>query len=406
MSNLTVEGNSYVPKNQQLLTAFLLFISLIFSLSVYAQVNVDVRVGHGNDDAEERASNGAMLLNSSDLEFMDNTGDHGYQSHVGIRFRNSITIPQGYTITNAYIEFTVDESGPTVATNLNNYCENSGNSLVFNSTSGNISARSLTTATIPWNGLPQWTPNNSKINTPDLRSIIQEVVNRPDWAPGNALTFIVTGTGKRVADSYNNGTTSKRPRLVITSSVPLPIELSYFLAKEKHEEVELTWETISENNNDYFTIERSADLLSWEEVSTHDAIGTSLEMNNYKALDRSPLNGVSYYRLKQTDLNGKFEYFHPVSVRLESDEFDLSVYPNPLTSEDKLNVLISGMRGETVQISIANETGQVVHSVVYDIQSELEKINLENTTKLVPGVYYVSVISSHDMLRKRVVVIN
>lgn len=117
---------------------------------------------------------------------------------------------------------------------------------------------------------------------------------------------------------------------------PLPITLSYFTARSEGSGVNLFWETLSEINNHFFTLERSTDLTIYEIVRTVAGAGNSREQIAYKASDENPLSGVSYYRLKQTDFDGAFTYSYPVSVNRKSQASVLKVWPNP--TDGKLNV--------------------------------------------------------------------
>jgi hypothetical protein len=123
---------------------------------------------------------------------------------AGLRFVN-VTIPKNATITQAYIQFTASKYNyATPALTIRG--ENSGNSAAFTLVSGNISGRSKTTASVPWNPLP-WTILNESgpaEKTADLTTLVQEIVNRSDWAPGNSMTFFISGTGTRTAFSYEN----------------------------------------------------------------------------------------------------------------------------------------------------------------------------------------------------------
>ena len=112
---------------------------------------VESRVSTGNDDAEERVSNGNMSLNSSDLELIR---DGSRDQEVGMRF-NNITLLQGVTIANAYIQFTVDERR-SETTNLTFYGEDHDNAPTFSNSSGNISNRTKTSASVNWNNVPAW----------------------------------------------------------------------------------------------------------------------------------------------------------------------------------------------------------------------------------------------------------
>ncbi|HAS42309.1 MAG TPA: hypothetical protein DCS93_17660 [Microscillaceae bacterium] len=188
-----------------------------------AQTTVTSRVSSTNDDAEERGSNassspGQMYLNSTDLELVRDGSARGNQL-IGMRFR-SLNVPQGATITSAYIQFTTDETN-TGTTNLIIRGHDVSNAGTFTSTDGNISSRSLTSASVAWNNLPAWNTvgqAGSSQRTPNLSSIVQEIVSRSGWNAGNAMVMIISGTGERTAESYD-GSSSSAPQLVVTYTV-------------------------------------------------------------------------------------------------------------------------------------------------------------------------------------------
>ena len=115
---------------------------------------------------------------------------------------------------------------------------------------------------------------------------------------------------------------------------PLPVELISFDAELIETSVKLNWITASENNNDYFTIEKSPDGINFILLDTVDGSGTSSTVSNYNAIDKNPYTGVSYYRLKQTDFNGLTSQLKTVSVNFEGVEI-IRTYPNPAEAEVK-----------------------------------------------------------------------
>ena len=163
-------------------------------------VSLERRVSQGTDDAEECLVNTLMYIDSSDLELTSGTSSCASAQSIGIRFQN-ITIPQGATVINAYLEFTVDEID-TESTNLVFHGENTDNSSTFVSAYYNITNRPKTSSYVSWDNVPSWTTVGATHQTPDLTSIIQEIINRPSWQSGNALAIIVSGTGQRTAEAY------------------------------------------------------------------------------------------------------------------------------------------------------------------------------------------------------------
>ncbi len=165
-----------------------------------APVTIEVRVSSSSDDAEERSS-GKMYLNSSDLKLVF---DGGWDQTVGMRF-NGVDIPQGATIANAYVQFQVDETRPADPTYLTIQGEKVDHAATFISSNRNISSRARTKEAVSWSPVP-WTRKGEAgpdQQTPNIAAVIQEIVNRSGWANGNSLVIIITGTGERVAESYN-----------------------------------------------------------------------------------------------------------------------------------------------------------------------------------------------------------
>jgi hypothetical protein len=185
------------------------------TITVPGATTTQHRVATGLDDAEERVSDGRMTLDSSDLELVFDKRDQ----LVGMRFA-SIPVPRGAAILDAYLQFQVDEVS-TGAASLSVQAESSDDAAAFTSVARNVSLRPRTTAAVSWSP-PDW-PSvgaaGAAQRTPSLASVIQQVVDRPGWAPGNDLVLIVTGSGHRTAESFEGGA-AKAPLLVIQYDAP------------------------------------------------------------------------------------------------------------------------------------------------------------------------------------------
>ena len=165
----------------------------------------DIRVSSDNDDAEETVTGGSIARGSNTLNMVTQSGN---AQLVGMRFQN-LNIPQGATITNAYVEFRARGSN-SGATNLVFHAQAIDDAPNFSSTAFDISTRTTSTASVSWNGVPSWT-DNQYYQTPDLTSIVQEVVNRAGWSSDD-IVIIMSGTGERRADS-RDGSSSNAPLL-------------------------------------------------------------------------------------------------------------------------------------------------------------------------------------------------
>lgn len=175
---------------------------------------LDVRVSDNDDDAEEQAS-GTVQRRNSDLELVT---DKDIQV-VGVRF-SGLGIPQGATILDAYIQFEADETG-SEPTSLLIQGEASDSAPVFTSEREGISLRPRTTASVSWLPLPWTTVGAAGLaeRTTNIVTVIQEIVDRPGWTEGNAMVMIITGTGVRIAMSYD-GSITGAPLLHVEYMVP------------------------------------------------------------------------------------------------------------------------------------------------------------------------------------------
>ena len=158
---------------------------------------LDQRITVGSDDAEESAT-GSYAGTSSDLELVND----GNNQLVGLRFPN-LAIPKGSTITKAYVQFETDEA-QSEATALTIRGQAADNPATFSSATKMSTRTTRTNAAATWNPAAWTTVGQAGTNqrTTDLSPVVQEIVNRTGWTPGNALALIITGTGHRTARAY------------------------------------------------------------------------------------------------------------------------------------------------------------------------------------------------------------
>lgn len=183
---------------------------------------------------------------------------------------------------------------------------------------------------------------------------------------------------------------------------PLPIELLSFDAIMNDKHVDITWATATEINNDYYTIEKSKDGINFETSSIVDAAGNSVSLINYKDVDTNPFEGISYYRLKQTDFNGTFSYSKIVSVNYTLSNDGISVFPNPTDGE--ININIKDLEGKEVLVVIRDITGKECFSKVIISQENLQLIAVDSEQKLAAGTYIVTASTSNKLYSKKIIV--
>jgi len=195
-----------------------LLLNVVFA---YTQTQtLSIQVNQSSDDAEESEDTFDVLIESSDLELVfDDFSDQNNQT-VGIRFTD-VKIPSNAVISNAYIQFHADDTGD-VQTDVIIKGEASSSSQTFADIPSNISSRSTTQSSVAWSNVSAWTEDHragADERTPDLSVLVSEMITNNGWSFGNPLTFIITGTGSREAESFD-GTSDEAPILFIEFSVP------------------------------------------------------------------------------------------------------------------------------------------------------------------------------------------
>jgi len=183
---------------------------------------------------------------------------------------------------------------------------------------------------------------------------------------------------------------------------PLPIELLSFDAIKNDNKVDINWKTASETMNDYFTLERSKDGISFETVSIIKGSSNSKNLIEYSETDFNPLDGISYYRLKQTDLNGQYSYSKIVAVNYHFGDIGMDVYPNPSNGDFKINV--SNIENQEVLVLVKDITGKECFSKVILTNRNEELIAVDLEGKLVPGTYLVLASSVNKLYSKKIIV--
>jgi hypothetical protein len=168
---------------------------------------------------------------------------------------------------------------------------------------------------------------------------------------------------------------------------PLPVELLSFNASSPDNKTVLTeWISASETNNDFFTIERSHDAMSFEAVGQVKGAGNSNTGLAYSFVDDHPLSGISYYRLRQTDFDGKFSFSGIVAVALgDGDNPGFTIFPNPASTV--LNCMLAAAEG-TMTISITDIAGKILISNEIDPHKE-PYLQTFDISGLSAGFYFV-----------------
>lgn len=223
--------------------------------------------------------------------------------------------------------------------------------------------------------------------------MVNGVVEWTNDGPDNREMYWV-GSGNLEFGNQMDGSGSNRAffdNLIIgeVTSSPLPIELIHFEAKANNDHVLLDWETASEIDNDYFTIEKSKDSEEWVSVNEVKGAGTSSNILTYNVVDYYPYSGVSYYRLKQTDFNGEFSYSKIRSVEINIiEKQSIKLFPNPSSSQ------ITLLTDEINNVKIFNSLGQEIY-LYPENNFENEEVSFD-VSRLKNGIYFIKT-ESHSI---------
>ncbi|MEO8151249.1 MAG: T9SS type A sorting domain-containing protein [Bacteroidia bacterium] len=185
----------------------------------------------------------------------------------------------------------------------------------------------------------------------------------------------------------------------IVPPTPLPVQLITFTATpdSKNEKVNCKWTTASETNNNFFTLEKSADGKTFQTLAQISATNTS-SYHNYNFIDENPFNGISYYRLSQTDFNGSPQMLKTVSVNLKNkNNFSVECYPSFGNGELTLN------SNKTIsEIKVFDVTGNMIRDI-----SNITSNSFLNLTDLKNGIYFIESLSeSENEISNKKIIIN
>lgn len=204
----------------------------------------------------------------------------------------------------------------------------------------------------------EWDASGGSTNT-----ITEALLSAQRWNPGLVNWDAPSGADDAVNNEVNTAGAADFGIFTLASlASPLPVELISFSARLLDDaSVRTFWETASEFDNNYFTVQRSTDASHWTAVGMVDAKNL-MHGSGYFFDDQAPLSGTSYYRLMQTDLDGSTDYSQVVAIEISNgNSFSYSVFPNPFDEYVQIN--LTGSRSEQLAIQLCDVSGRVLTSV-------------------------------------------
>jgi len=221
------------------------------------------------------------------------------------------------------------------------------------------------------------------------------------------LNAIYTGSnGFEEWDTNNGPTLSTDANCILGNPVeitclgPTPVELLSFSGRMTEQIVTLEWETITEQNNDFFTLYRAADGRNFTAIAKVNGEGTTLNAQNYQYLDKQPLAGLNYYQLSQTDFDGTTEYVGGIVV-VDNDKFagGIQIQPNPIRANELVWMATVETAG-TMNVQVYSMNG----ALMYNNQVAVERGNNPlsfSVTDLPKGVYILKTVRDNQTFTER-----
>ncbi|TAL57710.1 MAG: T9SS type A sorting domain-containing protein [Bacteroidetes bacterium] len=216
------------------------------------------------------------------------------------------------------------------------------------------------------------------------------------FSVGISPPYAIVGAWLQDYDASGGASISNGGAAYVFGDVVTPVELLYFNAiPENNSLIKCEWSTATEINNDYFAVERSMEeagssgILQFEQIGMVQGSGNSNVTKNYVFYDEHPYKGLSYYRLRQVDYNGQYEYSPVRMVYIGAFEI-ISIYPNP--------------GSEYIHYAIGSETGGEIALKLYDVmgreilnKTEMTEAGITqkklNTSALSSGTYVLKIIN-------------
>lgn len=186
----------------------------------------------------------------------------------------------------------------------------------------------------------------------------------------------------------------------------LPVSLLQFNTTIHSNNIDISWTSSTETNNNYYTIERSLDGLHFETIGIVKGAGNSTNPIDYKYSDNKPQNGIIYYKLTQTDFDGKSEQFDVISVNFESQASNWKIFPNP-SDGHKLYITFDGIqlnKNKTINVAVYEMSGAKIFQIDLENFKETNSTILDEEHILSKGIYLIKVTSDDEIRYEKLIV--
>jgi len=289
---------------------------------------------------------------------------------------------------------------PTTWTQDYNYLETTGTNFCYTTASGEI------TTVASWRTASGASANETGNVTTTITMDNGNAYSSNAQISGNGTNLSATVTDDK--DGRSRAAASNRGAWEM---YPLPIELLYFDATYNpyKEEVVLDWITATEINNDYFTVERSMDAVKFEPILKISGAGYSNALLTYSASDTLlPAGKILYYRLKQTDYDGKFEYSRITPVYIEkapAGKLSMNMHPNLVSSLSEVFIQLMGPPGTHVSFVLKDIKGKEHFFKTLFLENGNYLLSFDQAVpRLSSGIYFAIVSNENQLIQRKIVI--
>ncbi len=218
------------------------------------------------------------------------------------------------------------------------------------------------------------------------------------WSPLTGTVDVVTNLYTPASNPYTSyiygaayPDINFNNRFTLSSTdAPLPIELVNFTAECNTDKVNVHWTTASEINNDYFTVEKSIDMLYWEPVITIPGAGNSNSLLYYNTTDENPYPEISYYRLEQTDYDGTSNYLDIASVHCNNNDNDFDIISINIDPNNNLLITFQSEENQIYNVNLYDVTGRkLITEITKPTTKNMNTLQL-NITDISRGIYLLT----------------
>jgi hypothetical protein len=198
----------------------------------------------------------------------------------------------------------------------------------------------------------------------------------------DCATATVASIGLNMIDLQIEGEGISYRTVSFPFSTTLPVKMVGFSAEQEQQKVKLSWSTATEIDNDFFTVERSADGNHWTEIKRIKGAGNSTDLRSYSSYDENIAAGTFHYRIKQTDFDGKASYSEVRTIRNINSNKNVSLFPIPNTGN---NVNVTGIKDYSkTELTLLNAGGNIIFATTLSTTSV-------ELPQLVTGIYFIRI---------------